>query len=67
MLVEVISAVDDSRGIVDATFLEMLIKNGTVTAFKRKHRWVLIDKHQIRQNNSGYNGPERRRIVQLSE
>jgi hypothetical protein len=47
MLIEVMSVVDDSRGLVDASLLGILIKNGALRAFKRKHRWVEIDKHHI--------------------
>ncbi len=65
MLVEVISNIDDSHGIVDASVLEILIKNGTIKAFKRKHRWVLVEKHKIRANNCNYSGPERRQITQV--
>ncbi len=67
MLIEVISTVDDTKGLVDASLLELLIKNGTLKAFKREHAWVTIGEHDIRQSGSGYTGPERRKIEQLAE
>ncbi len=65
MIVEVISTVDDTKGLVDASFLELLIKNGTLKAFKRKRRWVVIGQHTVRQAKSDYTGPERRKIEQI--
>ncbi len=67
MLIEVISAVDDKKGLVDASLLELLIKNGTLTAFKRDSAWVVIGEHDTRQSGGGYTGPERRKIAQLEE
>ena len=66
MLINVISAVEDSAGIVDASYLEHLIKTGTITAFKRSTGWVKIDKDPIRQNSGSYSGPDRRKIDQRS-
>jgi hypothetical protein len=67
MLVDVISAVDESKGVVDASLLEILIKNGTIRAFKRKRRWVVIDQHDVRRESGDYTGPERRKIAQVPE
>ncbi len=67
MLIEVVSTVDDKKGLVDASFLDLLIKNGTLKAFKRKGRWVVVGQHSIRQAASTYSGPDRRKIDQISE
>ena len=69
MIVKVKSSVDDMKGLVDASFLEMLIKNGTLRAFKRKGKWVMIERGNIniRHCSANYTGPERRRIIQLSD
>jgi hypothetical protein len=64
MLIEVISVVDESAGLVDASFLEGLIKSGTITAFKRSNGWVRIDRDPIRQYVRTFSGPERRTVVQ---
>lgn len=66
MLVNVISVVEDSAGIVDASYLECLIKTGTITSFKRANGWVKIGQDPIRQNSGNYSGPDRRKIDQHS-
>ena len=63
-LVKVISTFEDSRGLVDASGLEQLIKDGAITAFKRSNGWVRIDCDPIRQNTGTWSGPERRKIDQ---
>jgi len=59
--VHVISAFEDSRGLVDASVLEQLIRNKEIAAFKRSGKWVDIDRDPIRQNTGAWNGPERRK------
>lgn len=66
-LIKVISTFEDSKGLVDASGLEQLIKNGAITAFKRSSGWVRIDQDPIRQNSSMWRGPERRKIDQDTE
>ncbi len=65
--IKVISTFEDSRGLVEASWLEQLIKNGAITAFKRSNGWVRIDRDPIRQNPGTWSGPERRKIDQASE
>lgn len=68
MLIKVISLYEDCKGLVDAACLDQLIKNGTITAFKRSSGWVRIGQDPVRQNNcSTLCGPERRKIAQYSE
>jgi hypothetical protein len=66
MLINVISAVEDSAGIVDASYLEHLIKTGTITAFKRSSGWVRIGQDPVREDAGTYAGPDRRKIDQRS-
>jgi hypothetical protein len=63
-LVKVISTFEDSKGLVDTSVLEQLIKSGAITAFKRSSGWVRIDCDPIRRNIGTWNLPERRKIVQ---
>lgn len=65
-LIDVISTVEDSAGIVDASYLEHLIKSGTITAFKRAGGWVRIGEDPIRHHTVAYTGPERRKVDQRS-
>jgi len=65
-LINVISAVEDSAGIVDATYLEHLINTGTITAFKRSSGWVQIGQDPICHHAAAYSGPDRRKVDQRS-
>jgi hypothetical protein len=66
-LIKVISAFEDANGLVDASRLEQLIRNGAITAFKRASGWVKIDQDPIRQNSGTWSGSERRKTDQDSE
>jgi hypothetical protein len=66
-LVKVISTFEDSKGLVDTSVLEQLIKSGAITAFKRSSGWVRIDRDPIRQNIGTWNMPERRKIAQETD
>lgn len=68
MLIKVISLFEDCKGLVDASCLEQLIRNGTITAFKRSSGWVRIGQDPVRQSKySTFSGPDRRKVVQSSE
>ncbi len=66
MIIKVLGSVENAAGLVDASYLEGLIKNGSIKAFKRSNRWVKIGRDPIRQNTGDYSGPERRKIDQLT-
>ncbi len=66
MIIKVLGSVENAAGLVDASYLEGLIKNGSIKAFKRSNRWVKIGRDPIRQNTDDYSGPERRKIDQLT-
>ncbi len=66
MIIKVIGTVENATGLVDASYLEGLIKSGTIKAFKRSNRWVKIGRDPIRQDSGDYSGPERRKIDHLT-
>jgi hypothetical protein len=47
------------------TALEIFLAHGGVTRFKRTDGWVVVGKDQLRdsQNDSAYDGVERRQVV----
>lgn len=66
-LLKVISTFDDSKGLVDASGLEHLLKHGAVRAFERSGGWVRIGRDPIRRNTGIWKGPDRRKLDQNSE